>query len=267
VRFPVQPFVLYGAAQSKIGCDCNIVRPRFTFATFDTPMTGLPPRPVRLLCELTAVLGIGALLMLGGCATPPKPPPTANEALPVALRASRDEVLQEVMTTHGDETYICRRTPIPADPLGALSAAKTTGPKSSGVRSDPTQLLWAPFGSEAILVDAGGESVGTVAPGHYFLSYDGSYVKAATSAESQVGANALTWARYTAGYDAAPRPGSGRFADISSIQRIDTSGGLPPQPGCELEGSRLLVPYAATYMFYRPKGVAPIASSTDSTGL
>jgi hypothetical protein len=227
-------------------------------------MKGLPSRPARSLCGLIVLLGSIGLLMLGGCATPRKPPPTANDALPVALRASQDEVLQEIMTTHGDETYICRRTALPSDPLtrfGAPSAASTTG-TVGGVRTDHTQLLWDPFGSEATLVDAGGQSVGTVAPGHYFLSYDGSYVKTTTVAESQVGANALTWARYDAGYVAAPRPGNGRFSNISSIQRIDTSGGLPPQPTCEIEGSRLLVPYAATYMFYRAKGVAPIASST-----
>lgn len=223
-------------------------------------MKGLPPPSARLLCEFAALLGIAGLLTLGGCATPPKPPPTANEALPVPLRASQDEVLQEVMTTHGDETYICRRTPLAADAPSVARAVAS--PTSSGLRSDPTQLLWAPFGSEATLVDASGESVGTVAPGHYFLSYDGSYVKATTTAESQVGANVLTWARYTASYDAGPRPGTGRFSNVSSIQRIDTSGGLPPQAGCELEGSRLLVPYGATYMFYRAKGVAPIASST-----
>lgn len=230
-------------------------------------MKGLPSRPARSLCRLAALFGIGGLLTLGGCATPPKPPPTANDALPVALRASQDEVLQEIMTTHGDETYICRRTALPADPLSRVDAsgAVPTAVNANGARTDHTQLLWDSFGSEATLVDAGGQSVGTVAPGHYFLSYDGSYVKTTTAAESQVGANALTWARYEAGYVAAPRPGNGRFSNISSIQRIDTSGGLPPQPACELEGSRLLVPYAATYMFYRAKGVAPIAASTAPT--
>jgi hypothetical protein len=228
-------------------------------------MKGLPSRPPRSLCRLAALLGIGSLLTLGGCATPPKPPPpTANDALPVALRASQDEVLQEIMTTHGDETYICHRTALPADPLTRFGASGATPTDAAGNRVyiDHTQLLWDPSGSEATLVDAGGESAGTVAPGHYFLSYDGSYVKASVTAESQVGANALTWARYEAGYVAAPRPGNGRFSNISSIQRIDTSGGLPPQPTCELEGSRLLVPYAATYMFYRARGVAPIAAST-----
>jgi hypothetical protein len=209
-----------------------------------------------------AALGAGGMLALYGCATPPRPaPPTANESLPVSLRASQDEVLQEVMTTHGDETYICRRTSQPADMSSTARAASTM----NGTGNTGTSLQWDLFGSEATLVDAGGESVGTVAPGPYFLSYDGSYVKAEVVAQSQVGANALTWARFTARYAAAPRPGAGRFADVSSIQRIDTSGGLPPEVSCGLEGSRLLVPFAATYMIYRPKGRAPIASTKVST--
>ncbi|GGC41600.1 hypothetical protein GCM10011400_30540 [Paraburkholderia caffeinilytica] len=205
-------------------------------------------------------LAASCLLALAGCATPLKPPPpTADESLPVALRASQDEVLQEVMTTHGDETYVCRRIKASPPEIGATALPDTL----PGVARDGTQLLWDPLGSEAILVDAAGQSAGTVAPGRYFLSYDGSYVIGKVDAESQVGANALTWARYTTRFVAAPRPGEGRFADVSSIQRIDTSGGLPPQPTCELEGAHLLVPYGATYMFYRAKGHAPVALSAS----
>jgi hypothetical protein len=201
-------------------------------------------------------LASGCLLALAACATTSRtPPPTANESLPPDLRAGQNEVLQEVMTTHGDETYVCRR--IKSD-LPAVGAAL-----QPGMARDDTQLRWDPLGSEALLVDASGQSVGTVAPGRYFLAYDGSYVIGKVAAESQVGANALTWVRYTARFVAARRPGEGRLADISSIQRIDTSGGLPPLPTCELEGAHLLVPYGATYMFYRAKGLAPVALSAN----
>ncbi|SEB75384.1 Protein of unknown function [Burkholderia sp. WP9] len=218
-------------------------------------MTGFSPRPVQPPRPSTLCLMACCLLALTGCATAPKPPPTSDESLPTALRASQDEVLQEVMTTHGDETYVCRRIRT-SPPAFGVTARPDTLP---GVARDGTQLAWDPLGSEAILVDAAGKSVGTVAPGRYFLSYDGSYVIGNIVAESQVGANALTWVRYTARFVAAPRPGEGRFADVSSIQRIDTSGGLPPQPLCELEGAHLLVPYGATYMFYRARGHAPAA--------
>ncbi|SOE98511.1 Protein of unknown function [Burkholderia sp. OK233] len=250
----MQSFVSSHAAARRIGCDGSIARLPLP------PMTGFPPRPAQLLRPSTICLIASGLLALAGCAISPKPPPpTADESLPVALRAGQDEVLQEVMTTHGDETYICRR--IKASP--PASGAAVQPDTRPGVARDGTQLLWDPLGSEATLVDAAGQSAGTVAPGRYFLCYDGSYVIGNVVAESQVGANALTWARYTARFVAAPRPGQGRFADVSSIQRIDTSGGLPPQPSCELEGAHLLVPYGATYMFYRAKGRAPVALSAN----
>ena len=204
--------------------------------------------PVR---RFTALIGIGGMLALCGCAAPSAPPPTANESLPANLRASDDEVLQEAMTTHGDETYICRRVPSDAN------ATEASAPS--------TQLLWTQSGSEATLIDTAGTSVGTVAPNHYFLSYYGSYVIVNPAGESQVSANALTWARFTTRYIATPRPREGRFADVSSIQRIDTTGGLPPQPDCDLEGAHLLVPYSATYMIYRTKGSSPIALSAGIT--
>jgi hypothetical protein len=209
--------------------------------------------PVR---RFTAVIGIGGMLALCGCATTSTPAtPTANESLPVNLRASDDEVLQEVMTTHGDETYVCRRVASNTDAAAAVAASATAA---------SPQMLWTQAGSEATLVDTSGQSVGTVAPSHYFLSYDGSYVIVNPAGESQVSANALTWARFTTRYIATPRPREGRFADVSSIQRIDTTGGLPPQPDCDLEGAHLLVPYSATYMIYRTKGSSPIALSVGN---
>ncbi|QCP52314.1 DUF3455 domain-containing protein [Trinickia violacea] len=213
-------------------------------------MNGFRTRAVFPVRRFAAVIGIGGMLALYGCATPPAPTPTANDSLPPNLRASGDEELQEVMTTHGDETYLCRRVPSDANATEAAAAS--------------TQLLWTQSGSEATLVDTSGTSAGTVAPNHYFLAYDGSYVIVNPAGESQVSANALTWARFTTRYIATPRPREGRFADVSSIQRIDTAGGLPPQPDCDLEGAHLLVPYSATYMIYRTKGSSPIALSASN---
>jgi Protein of unknown function (DUF3455) len=196
-------------------------------------------------------LGIGAsaLLAVYGCATQPPPPPTANESLPADLRAAPTEVLQEIMTATGDQTYICRRTPSAAIGAGVSSSDGGHG----------TQLLWTEVGSEATLVDSARQSAGTVVPGHHFLAYDGSSVTGTPVAEHQIDANMLTWVRYKAKNVATPRPGEGRFAGVTSIQRIDTKGGLPPQPVCTVEGTRLLVPYGATYMIYREQGHAPLA--------
>lgn len=219
-------------------------------ASFRRPMKApcsfLPPRGDRAPLTVCALLSLVALVALGGCATSAQPP-TANDSLPADLRASPTEVLKEVLTANGDQTYVCRRTP----------SAVAGG----------SQLLWAEQGSEATLVAADKQSAGTVVPGPHFIAYDGSYVIGTPLAEHQIGANTLTWVRYKAKFDAARRPGEGRFADVTSIQRIDTKGGLPPQPDCTVEGVRLLVPYAATYRIYHEQGVAPLATSsvTSST--
>jgi hypothetical protein len=182
-----------------------------------------------------AAAAISALLALAACATP-APPPTANTVLPAALQVGQGEALAQVLTTRGDETYRCERIKVGAP-------GDVAGPN--------TQLTWVQAGSEATLVDADRQSIGTVTPGDYFVAYDGSYVKTVLNGQAQVAANTLTWTRYKARYNAGTRSGEGRFANVTSIQRIDTTGGLPPVYDCTLEGSRLLVPYSATYMLYR----------------
>ncbi|HWD99176.1 MAG TPA: DUF3455 domain-containing protein [Bryobacteraceae bacterium] len=48
--------------------------------------------------------------------------------------------------------------------------------------------------------------------------------------------------------------GTGRFAGVSYIHRIETSGGVAPAAGCDgaHEGEQARVPYSATYLFYVP---------------
>lgn len=51
------------------------------------------------------------------------------------------------------------------------------------------------------------------------------------------------------------RRGSGRLADITTIQRLNTKGGAADGP-CNAAGAFLSVPYTADYVFYR-NGNAP----------
>lgn len=45
----------------------------------------------------------------------------------------------------------------------------------------------------------------------------------------------------------------GRFSQVTSIQRLDTTGGVAPATGCDATtlGAKARVPYTATYYFYR----------------
>lgn len=45
----------------------------------------------------------------------------------------------------------------------------------------------------------------------------------------------------------------GTFAHVTHVQRLDTEGGKAPASGCDAShlGAKALVPYKATYYFYR----------------
>ena len=61
--------------------------------------------------------------------------------------------------------------------------------------------------------------------------------------------------------DVASRRGKGQLADVTTIQRLNTRGGVA-EGACEQAGTLLNVPYTADYAFYRKPGVvsAPVQS-------
>jgi hypothetical protein len=50
--------------------------------------------------------------------------------------------------------------------------------------------------------------------------------------------------------EATARRGNGRLTDVSTVQRLDTKGGMAEGP-CRNAGGFLSVPYSADYAFYR----------------
>jgi hypothetical protein len=54
---------------------------------------------------------------------------------------------------------------------------------------------------------------------------------------------------------ATPSGADGRFAGVTSIQRVATRGGVEPSSGCDASkaGQEARVPYAADYYFYKRK--------------
>ncbi|QGZ65812.1 DUF3455 domain-containing protein [Paraburkholderia acidisoli] len=164
---------------------------------------------------------------LAACASAPRP--VTDYSLPDMLRAGPEQHLDDVLTAHGQTVYECR---------------------GSG-----TERYWIREGDLATLVDTGRRSVGTVAPGGYFLAYDGSQVRVRRDAHTQVTAGTLPWARLIAQDNARRRfnaAAHGRFARTDVVARLHTTGGLPPDPLCDREGGTLLVPYSADYLVYSP---------------
>lgn len=182
---------------------------------------------LRDLTRLRAAALALACASLAACASAPSP--VTDNSLPDMLRAGPDQHLDDVLTAHGQTVYECR---------------------GSG-----TERYWIREGDLATLVDTGRRSVGTVAPGGYFLAYDGSQVRVRRDAHTQVTAGTLPWARLIAQDNARRRfnaAAHGRFARTDVVARLHTTGGLPPDPLCDREGGTLLVPYSADYLVYSP---------------
>jgi Protein of unknown function (DUF3455) len=117
------------------------------------------------------------------------------------------------LTARGVQIYECR--PADGDVAGAPS--------------------WVFVAPQAELFDASGRSVGTHGAGPHWQANDGSRI-----------VGAIPWLLLVA----HGRSGHGLFADVHSIQRVDTRGGSAPAGPCT--ASQLLrVPYSAAYHFFR----------------
>jgi uncharacterized protein DUF3455 len=89
--------------------------------------------------------------------------------------------------------------------------------------------------------------------GRVRLNPDGS--TGSSTDERFVAKGAIPWLLIEAVGNQRGPTGSGVLADTSFIQRLNTFGGVAPSTGCSQAGNvgaTALVPYAATYFFYKP---------------
>jgi hypothetical protein len=146
--------------------------------------------------------------------------------LPAALAVSPAEQFAFSLTARGDQVYRCRRS-----------------------ASDPAGFAWAFEAPAAELFGDDGERVGRHFAGPTWEATDGSRIAGEVRArvDSPV-AGAIPWLLVVV----TRREGAGRFATVTSLQRVDTAGGVAPSSGCDagLEGAELRVPYRATYRFF-----------------
>ena len=130
-------------------------------------------------------------------------------------------------------------------------------------------FAWALYGPQATLFAGKGnaEPIGT-----HFLSPDAAgaghptwqandlsraqgTLVASSSDNAFVAAGSIPWLLLKTTADAG-KSGGARFAHVTFVQRIDTSGGVAPANGCQAAadvGAKALVPYSATYIFYESK--------------
>jgi len=149
--------------------------------------------------------------------------------VPDKLKAGADETLAMIVPARGVQIYECR--------------AKKD---ASG------EYEWAFVAPEADLFDAYGARIGKHYAGPHWESNDGSKIVGAVKANSPAAApDAIPWLLLGA-KSAGP---VGAFSNVTSVQRVNTVGGIAPKTGCSqaTAGAPARVNYTADYYFLTRK--------------
>jgi Protein of unknown function (DUF3455) len=165
---------------------------------------------------------IGVALALAACAT------TQAIDVPLALDPPADQSLAMVVRAKGVQVYECR------------------------ARQDGNGFEWAFVAPEAELFDTLGRRVGTHGAGPSWQADDGSRVIGTVKARADAPvAGAIPWLLLTT-TSSGP---DGSFRKVSSIQRVNTAGGLAPATGCGPDARSTLarVAYTADYRMFAAK--------------
>ena len=144
------------------------------------------------------------------------------------LRASGDDQLAFVLNAQGVQIYACK------------PSAK-----------DANAYAWTFVAPEATLAEAGATVGRHFAGPTWESSSDRSSVKGAVRERQDGGAGNIPWLLL----GATPTGSDGKFANVTSIQRVGTRGGVEPTEQCDAAkvGQEVRVPYAADYYFYKRK--------------
>jgi hypothetical protein len=187
-----------------------------------------------------------SIVLLAACAMPPAGSSpsvaTSQDALsnsdcpasvPAALAPAADQELFRVYPAEGVQIYRC------------TAAANGT---FSWVFDSPDALLlsnddWDDEGERRIV-------------GHHYAGPTWEYKDHSTVVGHKVAAatvdpTAIPWLLLTA----ASHAGSGLFTDVTTVQRLNTTGGNAPSGGCDATtvNTAVRVPYTATYFMYRTR--------------
>jgi len=147
--------------------------------------------------------------------------------MPAALDPGSDQRALMQLSATGVQVYECR-------------AGSATG--------EPAWTLVAP---EARLFDARGHVIGQHGAGPFWMATDGSRIVGAVLARADAPvAGAIPWLLLRTRSTGGP----GAFERVTSIQRLNTEGGVAPASGCTPAsiGARAGVPYRADYRLYTP---------------
>ena len=174
--------------------------------------------------KITAFL----LVLLSAAGASPQSP-MAVAKVPEKLTPGANESLAMIVAAKGVQIYECRAR---KDQVGGYE--------------------WTFVAPEADLFDARGNKVGRHYAGPHWESTDGSKILGTVKApaDAPVG-DAIPWLLLT-----AKSVGSeGSFSKVTSIQRVNTVGGVAPKAGCSqaAAGTPARINYTADYYFFTTK--------------
>lgn len=142
--------------------------------------------------------------------------------------------------------------PAATDKLVAKASAKGVQIyRCSPSAADASKNEWQFVSPEATLFDASGGEIGSHAGtpnGPMWRHKDGSTVTGRPKASAAAPGYAIPWLLL----ERQAATGSGTFAEVTAIQRTNTSGGRPPEGNCSANQKDLTirVNYTADYYYY-----------------
>jgi len=164
-----------------------------------------------------------AALLAAGCAS------TQPSIIPDKLNPAANESMTLIVPAKGVQIYECRAS-----------------------KGQPGAYEWAFVAPEAELFDTTGKRIGKHYAGPHWEAVDGSKVVAKLIERADAPqAGAIPWLLL-----GAKSVGSeGAFSRVTSIQRVNTVGGVAPKAGCSQgnAGTPARVPYSADYYFFTAK--------------
>jgi hypothetical protein len=131
-----------------------------------------------------------------------------------------------------------------------------TGAQIYTCQAIPGGHRWGLLAPRANLYDDNGKLLATHYGGPTWEARDGSTVVGQREALVTVDPTAIDWLRLSAARTAAG-PDGDRLVHTTYIQRINTTGGLPPasaECNAGTAGTRTEVPYTADYVFFKATG-------------
>jgi hypothetical protein len=176
-------------------------------------------------------MGNRSLLLAALLAALPAAAITEPGGIAASLRVPASEAAAFVLNGNGVYIYQCRQA-----------------------ISDPNTYVWAFVVPDATLYD-GSRSVARHATiGLYESLSDRTSVSGVVRSSQPAGGSNLPWVLIRA----QPIGESGLFANVSSIQRVNTTGGAAPSSGCGPDnvGEEARVAYQADYYFYKRAGTS-----------